>query len=111
MRPPDLFDGTRSISRRCLLERAGCGFGLVALRSLVAAQEAASPSGGRVVEPAPGPHFAPRAKRILFLFMQGGPSHMDTFDPKPLLTRDHGKPLPFKRPLTFAEGSVGNLFR
>jgi hypothetical protein len=57
------------------------------------------------------PHFEPRAKRVIFMFMHGGPSHIDTFDPKPLLTRDHGKPLPFKRPLTFAEGDTGNLLK
>jgi hypothetical protein len=57
------------------------------------------------------PHFAPRAKRVIFMFMHGGPSHLDTFDPKPLLTRDHGKPLPFKRPLTFAEGDTGTLLK
>ena len=45
------------------------------------------------------PHFPAKAKRVIFLFMHGGPSHLDTFDPKPRLTRDHGKPLPFKRPL------------
>src|SRR5439155_1341816 len=56
-------------------------------------------------------HFAPRAKRVIFMFMHGGPSHLDTFDPKPLLTRDHGKPLPFKRPLTFAEGDTGSLLK
>jgi hypothetical protein len=55
------------------------------------------------------PHFPAKAKRVIFLFMHGGPSHMDTFDPKPRLTRDHGKPLPFKRPLTFAEKNVGGL--
>jgi hypothetical protein len=43
--------------------------------------------------------------------MHGGPSHLDTFDPKPRLDQDHGKPLPFKRPLTFAEGQTGALFR
>src|SRR5207247_7999558 len=57
------------------------------------------------------PHFAPRAKLVIFMFMHGGPSHLDTFDPKPLLTRDHGKPLPFKRPLTFAEGNTGSLLK
>ncbi len=56
-------------------------------------------------------HFPAKAKRIIFLFMHGGPSHLDTFDPKPRLITDHGKPLPFKRPLTFAEGSTGNLLK
>ena len=44
------------------------------------------------------PHFPARAKRVIFLFMHGGPSQVDTFDYKPLLMRDHGKPLPFARP-------------
>jgi len=44
------------------------------------------------------PHFAARAKRIVFLFMKGGPSQIDTFDPKPMLTRDSGKPAPFELP-------------
>jgi hypothetical protein len=48
--------------------------------------------------------LTPRAKRVVFLFMKGGPSHVDTFDPKPLLDRDHGKPLPFDLPrVTFAK--------
>lgn len=50
------------------------------------------------------PHFPARAKRVIFLFMKGGPSQVDTFDPKPLLDRDHGKPLPFALPrVTFAK--------
>jgi hypothetical protein len=50
------------------------------------------------------PHFEPRAKRVIFLFMKGGPSAIDTFDPKPLLDRDHGKPFPGTRPrVTFAK--------
>ena len=54
------------------------------------------------------PHFPPRAKRMVFLFMHGGPSQVDTFDWKPLLQRDHGKPLPFPKPrVQFAE--TGNL--
>ena len=62
------------------------------------------------LDPKP-PHFAPTAKRVIFLFMQGGPSSIDTFNPRPRLTADHGKPVPFKRPLTFAEGDVGNLMK
>jgi hypothetical protein len=104
-----LHDSARPLSRRYLLRRAACGFGLVGLASLLAegslAQELANPLAPKK------PHFPPRAKRVIFLFMAGGPSHVDTFDPKPLLTRDHGKPLPFKRPLTFAPGEVGNLFK
>src|SRR2546422_19809 len=96
-------------SRRYLLRRAACGFGLMGLASLLAegsqAQEPANPLAPKK------PHFPPRAKRVIFLFMAGGPSHVDTFDPKPILTRDHGKPLPFKRPLTFAEGNTGSLLK
>lgn len=103
-------DPARSLSRRYLLRRAACGFGSLSLSAMLG-QEAL-----RAAEPpnplAPRqPHFPARASRVIFLFMHGGPSHMDTFDPKPLLDRDHGKPLPFKRPLTFAEGNVGNLMK
>jgi hypothetical protein len=58
--------------------------------------------------PQPSPHFAPRAKRIIFLFMSGGPSHVDLFDPKPLLQRDTGKPLPFAMP-RLMRTRTGNL--
>ena len=55
-------------------------------------------------------HFAPRAKRVIFLFMKGGPSHVDTFDPKPLLQRDDGKPYPFQTTrVTFA--ATGKLLK
>jgi hypothetical protein len=103
-RPPD----KSSISRRFALRRAACGFGLMGLVSLLAEQASAEAADPLAAKP---PHFAARARRVIFLFMHGGPSHLDTFDPKPRLTREHGKPLPFKRPLTFAEGSVGNLLR
>jgi len=56
------------------------------------------------------PHFAPKAKRVIFLFMHGGPSQMDTFDYKPLLNRDHGKPLPFAKPRVVS-AETGNLLR
>src|SRR5438093_11450530 len=97
------------VSRRWLLRRSTCGFGLLGLASLLAEQaEASAPADPLAPKP---PHFSPRARRVIFLFMHGGPSHLDTFDPKPRLVQDHGKPLPFKRPLTFAEGSVGNLLK
>ena len=53
-------------------------------------------------------HFPARAKRIIYLFMSGGPSHVDLFDPKPFLTRDHGKPLPFEMP-KLVRTKTGNL--
>ena len=97
------------LSRRHLLRQSGCGFGLMGLAGLLA-REGLSAEPVDPMAPKP-PHFPARAKRVIFMFMHGGPSHLDTFDPKPLLTRDHGKPLPFKRPLTFAEGDTGTLLK
>ncbi len=58
----------------------------------------------------PAPHLPPRAKRVLFLFMHGGPSHVDTFDYKPELTRLHGQPLPIDKPrIQFSQ--TGNLLK
>ena len=78
-------------SRRDFLARAGAGFGALALADLLHADEARSltqPLKPRI------PHFAPRAKSVIFLFMEGGPSHLDTFDPKPALSELAGKPIP-----------------
>ncbi len=73
----------------------GAGFGSLALSALLADQSYGAGTDPLAVRP---PHFAPRAKRVIMLFMFGGPSHMDTFDPKPVLNRDTGKPLPFAKP-------------
>ncbi|HTN03525.1 MAG TPA: DUF1501 domain-containing protein, partial [Planctomycetaceae bacterium] len=96
-------------SRRHLLQRSAVGFGSLALASLLAEQSSAKAA---VADPlaAKQPHFPARAKRVIFLFMKGGPSHLDTFDPKPLLDRDDGKPLPFAKPrVQFAP--TGNLLK
>lgn len=77
--------------RRRALKLAGCGFGYLALAGLfddLARAEATNPLAPRK------PQFEPRAKRVIFLFMHGGPSHVDTFDPKEGLKREAGKPLP-----------------
>jgi hypothetical protein len=105
-------------SRRSVLCNSAVGFGNLAFLHLLQkncrAQDGAPTTSG-AVEPsgplAPKPtHLEARAKRVIFLFMKGGPSHVDTFDPKPLLDRDHGKPLPFDLPrVTFAK--QGNLLR
>ena len=91
-----------SLSRRDLLRLSGAGFGHLALTGLLGqeALAAAKASGADREDPlaTKQPHFTPRAKRVIFLFMHGGPSQVDTFDYKPLLQRDHGKPLPFERP-------------
>src|SRR5262249_51491287 len=80
-------------SRRQILRRAGAGFGSLALAALLTDETAGQRSAGNPLAPRP-PHFPARAKRVIFLFMPGGPSQVDTFDPKPRLTRDNGKPSP-----------------
>jgi hypothetical protein len=96
-------------SRRDMLRTCGAGFGMTALAGLFAqtfAQEgapAADPHAPR------SPHHAPKARRVIFLFMDGGPSHVDLFDPKPRLSSDQGKPLPFKKPLDSQVTHSGNL--
>jgi hypothetical protein len=94
-------------SRARLLRHAAVGFGSLALASLLANESPAEDSPANPLA-AKLPHLPARARRIIFLFMKGGPSHVDTFDPKPLLTRDSGQPLPFAKPrVQFA--STGNL--
>jgi len=80
----------QTLSRRELLRVSSAGFGSLALAGMLQAS-----NGPLAVKE---PHFPAKAKRVIFLFMHGGPSQVDTFDYKPLLRRDHGKPLPFKRP-------------
>ena len=90
-------DFHRPVSRRALLQRSAVGFGSLALASMLADPSTIEASTENPLAPKL-PHFAARAKRIIFLLMSGGPSQVDTFDPKPLLTRDDGKPLPFAKP-------------
>jgi hypothetical protein len=88
------------LPRRDFLARCGAGFGAVALTAMMRLQARAGVSPkAPVVDPlkpfAPRlPHFAPRAKSVIFLFMVGGPSHVDTFDYKPELQKLGGKPVP-----------------
>lgn len=96
-----------------MLHRCGAGFGALALADILsrsdtsqaASREApVSPIAQRLT------HFAARAKRVIFLFMHGGPSHVDTFDYKPELMQRDGQPLPFEKPrIQFAQ--TGNLLR
>ena len=92
------FRTTSGISRRQLLDRIAIGFGGLAANSLLATEPQAANSlqqqNSLIVRQS---HFPMRAKRVIFLFMQGGPSHVDTFDEKPALSRYDGKPPPFKR--------------
>jgi hypothetical protein len=90
---------TPLLTRRDLLRQTACGFGWlafagVAVRAFGAVENPLAPKA---------PHFAPRAKRVIFLCMRGGPSHVDTFDHKPKLTADAGKP--GRRPGTKLLGS------
>jgi hypothetical protein len=78
-------------SRRDFLRQAGCGLGSLALSTML--WEDSIARGATSAAPA-GPHFKPRAKRVIFLFMHGGPSHVDLFDPKPELIEHAGTPLP-----------------
>src|SRR5258706_466734 len=87
----------RTLSRREMLRVSSTGFGALAMAGLLGEELRADAKGPNPLA-VKSPHFAPRAKRVIFLFMHGGPSQVDTFDYKPLLQRDHGKPLPFKRP-------------
>jgi len=75
-------------SRRQALKSLGCGFGYLAAASLAHQASAASLANPLLPKQ---PHFAPRAKRVIFLFMQGGPSHVDMFDYKPLLEKEDGE--------------------
>ena len=87
----------RPISRRQALWRSGLGMGALGLagvlRGVGATQAAETMSSGSPLAPRQ-PHFAARAKRVIHLFMNGGPSQLDTFDPKPLLQNWAGKPIP-----------------
>ena len=115
-------------SRRELLERSGTGIAMLGLARLSANEPAGadatgsrSSSGGdpadRLASAAAsdaravrtlGPHFAPRAKRVIHIFLNGGPSHVDTFDPKPMLSKYHGRELPTPNLLT--ERETGTAF-
>jgi hypothetical protein len=81
------------ISRRGMLSKSGAGIGMMALADLLA--DAPTASASNLPSLAPNqPHFEPKAKRFVHLFANGGPSQVDTFDPKPLLAELHGKTIP-----------------
>ena len=107
-------------TRRDMLRTCGSGFGMLGLAGLLSdeafAADAASKSklanpkaDGSPLAVKP-PMFPARAKRVIFLFMSGGPSHVDTFDPKPRLATDNGKPLPFAKP-SLERTKTGNLLQ
>ncbi|MGN6134770.1 MAG: DUF1501 domain-containing protein [Aureliella sp.] len=98
------------MSRRQLLSRCGMGFGALALHQLLGESASAEGAAGLGVNPlAPRqPHFPARAKHVIHIFANGGPSHVDTFDPKPSLKTYAGKPMPGETPRT--ERKTGALF-
>lgn len=105
--PPDPLHPTFVAARRRFLRDSFCGFGSLALATLAARDLPGTDAGanvaGSAARPSPlsprRPPRAPRAKSVIFLFMAGGPSHVDTFDPKPLLNQLNGQP----RPAEFGE--------
>src|SRR5688500_5648804 len=95
-------------SRRDLLARMGAGFGLLGLAGMLAPTVRSEEKAGAL----PGPHFAPRAKRVICLFMNGGPSHVDTLDPKPALAKFTGdKPTDKEVRKTKTTGFMPSPFR
>ncbi|MSV29606.1 MAG: DUF1501 domain-containing protein, partial [Bryobacterales bacterium] len=95
------------MTRRDILRQAGVGFGMAGLASVmntsVAGASASNPWAPKK------PHFPARAKNVIFLFLNGGLSQMDSFDRKPMLDKFDGKPLPYETPRT--EFATGNLMR
>jgi len=86
-------------NRREFLTDCFCGFGAMGFGSLMAAEAAKNPLAPKA------PHFPAKAKSMIFLFQAGGPSHLETFDPKPLLNKLHGE----KRPDTFGKVEYQNV--
>jgi Protein of unknown function (DUF1501) len=87
---PDRFAG----SRRSFLREAGCGFGALAMAWLLDQEKACAATDGVNPHTSKARHFPGKVERVIFLFMHGGPSHLETFDPKPDLQRLAGQPLP-----------------
>ncbi len=104
----------RFLTRRDFLGRCGMGFGMVSLAGLLAPDAlgaALTETEAKSNSPlAPkSPHFPGKAKRVIHIFANGGPSHLDTFDPKPILTKLHGQPLPMQNLPT--ERKTGAAFK
>lgn len=96
-----------NVSRREILKRSACGFGHLALLGMLSQSSMADTESRNPLAKKP-PHHPARANRVVFLFMHGGVSHVDTFDPKPKLTEMNGQPLPIAKP-KFEFAPTGNL--
>ncbi|MEO0477568.1 MAG: DUF1501 domain-containing protein, partial [Planctomycetota bacterium] len=92
------YEQLQRVSRRQFLGQVSMGIGAAALGSLISAEKAVAASSNAPLSPLQGAidplHFAPKAKRVIFLCMAGGPSHLETFDYKPVLEKMDGKPMP-----------------
>ncbi len=96
-----------ALSRREMLRRTGMGFGALALAQLLGESHAQALDAAPLNPLSPRPaHFPAKAKHVIHLFMNGGPSHVDTFDPKPELTARHGQELPINLPTERKTGSA-----
>ncbi len=96
------------ITRREALAKMGAGVGSIGLASMFGNNAFGAENSANPLAPKK-PHFAPKAKRLIQLFMPGGPSQVDTFDYKPELIRHHGRPLPGSEKLVSFQGPNGNL--
>lgn len=96
------------LTRREWLNRSGMGMAALALHPLMAGQASSAETAGVNPLLPKQPHFAPKAKRVIHIFANGGPSHVDTFDPKPSLEKYAGQPLPGETPKT--ERKTGSVF-
>jgi len=98
------------LSRRDFLQHSACGFGAVALTAMLSDRVAAAPPARRADPFAVRPtHYAPKVKHVVYLYMDGGPSQVDTWDPKPLLNTRNGKPFAMKiEPTQF--NNIGTTF-
>jgi hypothetical protein len=94
-------------TRREMLQRCANGFGAVAVAAMLGEQTQAADVDPLTPRPT---HYRARAKSVIFLFNDGGPSQVDTFDPKPRLDREHGKPIQIKTPPT-QFNNVGNVLK
>jgi hypothetical protein len=103
-----MTEDSSPFTRRRLLETAGGGFGWLALNAMMARTGLGATGSNPLA--ARQPHFTPRAKSVIWLFMNGGPSHVDTWDYKPELQKRNGQPLPGFDPKTgFFPDAVGPL--
>src|SRR5919201_2090569 len=106
------------LTRRAFLGRSSAGMGMLALASLLKPDLLRGATGSGQLDPWHGVvnplHFAPRAKRVIYLYMAGGPSHLETFDYRPKLAQMHGQPMPESftkgQPIAQLQGQKLNCF-